>query len=32
MKNIIDLTWKEIEALPKDKTFLFMTVAPIEEQ
>ena len=31
MKNIIDLTWKEIESLPKDKTFLFMTVAPIEE-
>ena len=31
MKNIIDLTWKEIESLPKDNTFLLMTVAPIEE-
>jgi len=31
MKNILDLTWKEIELLDKDKTFLFMTVAPLEE-
>jgi len=31
MKSILDLNWKEIKALPKEKTFLFMTVAPMEE-
>jgi creatinine amidohydrolase len=29
--DILKLTWKEIEALPKDKTILFLTFAPIEE-
>jgi len=28
---ILDYSWKEIELLPKEKTYLFMTVAPIEE-
>ncbi len=31
MKDILKLTWKEIESLPKDKTILFLTFAPIEE-
>lgn len=31
MIDILRLTWKEIEALPKDKTILFMTFAPVEE-
>lgn len=31
IKNVLQLTWKEIEALPKDKTILFLTFAPIEE-
>ena len=31
MKSILALNWKEIEELPKEKTFLFMTVAPMEE-
>jgi len=30
-KDILKLTWKEIENLPKDKTILFLTFAPIEE-
>lgn len=31
MKSILELNWKEIEELPKEKTFLFMTIAPMEE-
>jgi creatinine amidohydrolase len=31
MKDILKMTWKEIEALPKDKTLLFLTFAPVEE-
>ncbi|MBN2737051.1 MAG: creatininase family protein [Spirochaetales bacterium] len=31
MKSILDLSWNDIDSLPKDKTLLFMTVAPIEE-
>ncbi|MBN1647446.1 MAG: creatininase family protein [Spirochaetales bacterium] len=31
MKNILDLKWKEIEDLDKEKTVLFLTVAPVEE-
>ncbi|MBN1116125.1 MAG: creatininase family protein [Bacteroidales bacterium] len=31
MKDVLKMTWKEIEALPKDKTILFLTFAPIEE-
>lgn len=31
MRSILDFNWKEIEELDKEKTFLFMTVAPIEE-
>ncbi|SHJ46799.1 creatininase family protein [Paramaledivibacter caminithermalis] len=30
-KNIMELTWKEIESLDKSKTALFVTFAPIEE-
>jgi creatinine amidohydrolase len=31
MIDILKLTWKEIEAFPKDKTILFLVFAPIEE-
>lgn len=31
MKSILDYSWKEISSLPKDKTILFLTVAPMEE-
>ncbi|MDC7125246.1 MAG: creatininase family protein [Spirochaetales bacterium] len=31
MKSILDLSWEDIDLLPKDKTILFMTVAPVEE-
>ncbi len=29
--DILKLTWQELDALPKDKTVLFLTFAPIEE-
>ncbi|MCK5135467.1 MAG: creatininase family protein [Bacteroidales bacterium] len=29
--DILKLTWKEIEALPKDRTILFLIFAPVEE-
>ncbi|MBN1927132.1 MAG: creatininase family protein [Prolixibacteraceae bacterium] len=29
--DIMKMTWKELEALPKEKTILFLTFAPIEE-
>jgi creatinine amidohydrolase len=31
IENILTLTWKELEELPKEKTILFLTFAPIEE-
>lgn len=31
MKSILDYTWKEIKEMNKEKTFLFLTVAPMEE-
>ena len=31
VKDILKLTWQELESLPKDKTVLFLTFAPIEE-
>ena len=31
MNSLLNLSWKEIEQLPKEKTVLFMTIAPIEE-
>ncbi|MBN2399951.1 MAG: creatininase family protein [Candidatus Aminicenantes bacterium] len=30
-KKILELTWKEVEALAKEKTVLLVTLAPIEE-
>ncbi|OPJ58206.1 creatininase family protein [Clostridium oryzae] len=31
IKNVMEMTWVEIEALDKEKTVLFVTIAPIEE-